>query len=81
MKRKLILSAAGVVLLAASVTTLVSANKSNDPMDDLFRANVEALARNEVGPVCTGPKRENIGGNIFCRSENTSPCQDMYGCD
>ncbi len=44
MKKKIILFAAGVVLLAASVTTFVCANKSNDPMDDLFRANVEALA-------------------------------------
>ena len=48
MKKKIILFAAGVVLLAATVTTFVCTNRSNDPMDDLFKANVEALARNEV---------------------------------
>ncbi len=46
---KIILFAAGVVLLAASVTTFVCANRSNDPMNDLFRANVEALTRTEIG--------------------------------
>ena len=46
---KRILLAAGAVLLAASVTTFVSVNKSNGSMDDLFKANVEALARNESG--------------------------------
>ena len=41
--------------LAASVTTLVSANKSNDPMDDLFRANVEALTNGEISvSTCLG---------------------------
>ena len=47
MKNKFVLSAAGAVLLAASVTTFVCTNKSNDSMDDLFKANVEALARSE----------------------------------
>ena len=51
MKNKFVLSAAGAVLLAASVTTFVCTNKSNDLMDDLFRANVEALARNESGGI------------------------------
>ena len=49
MKKKIILFAAGAVLLAASAITFASVNKSNDPMDDLFKANVEALARNESG--------------------------------
>ena len=49
MKNKFVLLAAGAVLLAASVTTFVCANKSNDSMDDLFKANVEALAYNESG--------------------------------
>ena len=31
------------------MTTFVSVNKSNDSMDDHFRANVEALAYNESG--------------------------------
>ena len=49
MKHKIILFAAGAVLLAASAFTFASVNKSNDPMDDLFKANVEALSRSEVG--------------------------------
>ena len=32
-------------------------------------------------PSCTGPKKENIAGNIFCHSENTAPCKDLFGCD
>ena len=49
MNKKIILFAAGAVLLAASAFTFASVNKSNDPMDDLFKANVEALAYNESG--------------------------------
>ena len=55
-KNKFVLLAAGAVLLAASVTTFVCTNKSNDSMDDLFRANVEALARSESagsGEMCS----------------------------
>lgn len=48
MNNKTILFAAGVVLLAASVFTFMSVNRTNDPRDDLFEANVEALARNET---------------------------------
>ena len=48
-KNKFVLLAAGAVLLAASVTTVVCANKSDGSMDDLFKANVEALARSESG--------------------------------
>ena len=48
MKRKVILFAAGAVFLAASVVTFVSVTCSNDPMDNLFMANVEALANEET---------------------------------
>ena len=48
MNKKIILFAAGAVLLAASAFTFASVNKSNDPMNDLFKANVEALASGEV---------------------------------
>ena len=51
MKNKFVLLAAGAVLLAASVTTFVCTNKFNGSMDDLFKANVEALARNESGGI------------------------------
>ena len=58
-KNKFVLSAAGAVLLAASVTTFVCTNKSNDSMDVLFRANVEALARSESG-----------GSSVMCSQTN-----------
>lgn len=61
--RKLILSAAGAVLLAASVFTFASVNKSDDPMDDLFKANVEALASGE-------------GESINCIPHEKSVCVD-----
>ena len=53
MNNKTILFAAGAVLLAASAFTFASVNTSNDPMDDLFEANVEALASYEGLPVRT----------------------------
>ena len=73
MKKKLILSAAGVVLLAASVTTFVCTNKSNDPMADLFKANVEALTRSERG-----------GSAVMCsQTDNpgTIPMKSCKNCD
>lgn len=49
--------------------------------DAFFRSNVEALAQSEgYYPVCTGPKKENLSGNIFCHCENSSPCKDNQGC-
>lgn len=48
MNNKTILFAAGVVLLAASVFTFMSVSRTNDPMDELFEANVEALAQIET---------------------------------
>ena len=80
MKRKMIL-AAGAVLAAAAVSAFVYVNNERNSMSDLFNANVEALARNESSAVCTGPKKQNLSGNIFCHSENSAPSQDMYGCD
>ena len=58
MNKKIILFAAGAVLLAASAFTFASVNKSNDPMSDLFKANVEALADTEAG-----------GGRAVCYSQ------------
>ena len=84
MKNKFILSAAGAVFLAASVTTFVCTNKSNDSMDDLFKANVEALARNETGvKQCyissTYGRRAYV---VFCHEKTQDPliypCLDPY---
>ncbi len=66
MKKKIILFAAGAVLLAASAFTFASVNKSSDPMDDLFRANVEALTANEADiKVSCAPATEEITCDII----------------
>ena len=69
---------AAIIVLAAAASVAVIVNAVNS--DSLFEANVEALAQVEDGVSCTGPKKENVAGNIFCHSENTAPCKDMYGC-
>ena len=84
MKKKIILFAAGAVLLAASAFTFASVNKSNDPMDDLFKANVEALARNEGGvKQCYVANRYGIKAyGIYCHEKTQDPliypCIDPY---
>ena len=78
MKNKFVLSAAGAVLLAVSVTTFVCTNKSNDSMDDLFKANVEALARNESGNyvMCMQHLAESDHGekNYYCQTCTLREC-------
>ena len=77
-KNKFVLSAAGAVLLAASVTTFVSRNKSNDSMDDLFRANVEALAQYEIGEdyvPCFIECEEVNGGSLYIELRRCVDCK------
>ena len=78
MSKRLILAVTGAVLLAASVTTFMCVDKSNDPMDDLFRANVEALTRNESEIyTCETRIKEGDRKTFFCGScswvENSEP--------
>ncbi len=80
MKRNILL-AAGAMLVAAAVSAFVYVKNERNSMDELFNANVEALAEGEGGAGCTGPKKENLAGNIFCHCENTAPCRDMYNCN
>ena len=47
--KKNILLAAGAVLLAAAVSAFVYVKNENNSMNELFNANVEALARGESG--------------------------------
>jgi hypothetical protein len=47
--KKNILLAAGAVLVAAAVSVFVYVKNENNSMDELFNANVEALANNEEG--------------------------------
>ncbi len=49
--KKNILLAAGSVLVAAAVSVFVYVKNENSSMDELFNANVEALANNEGAPV------------------------------
>ncbi len=54
--KKSFLIAAGAALAAIAVSVFVYANNGKNEMDDLFYANVEALARNEgggFGPICS----------------------------
>lgn len=68
MKNKIILFAAGAALLITSVLTFRNVNRTNDSMDDLFRANVEALARNEAG-------------FIECfKNMKSDPCEEAIYC-
>lgn len=61
--------------LAASVTTFVCTNKSNDPMDDLFKANVEALARNEGSfkKCFNNMKSDPCEDDIYCGTCSSLP--------
>ncbi len=45
--KKSLLTAAGAALVAIAVSVFVYVNNGKNEMDDLFYANVEALARNE----------------------------------
>ena len=76
--KKMIVAAAVAAMTAGGAVALRTIVSQSDP---IFEADVEALTRNEGGPGCTGPKRENVHGNIFCRCENTVPCKDLYGCN
>ena len=68
MKKNMIL-AAGAVLAAAAVSAFVYVNNGRNSMDDLFNANVEALARNEGGYPCPGACLTwtgSTGGGMDC---------------
>ena len=47
--KKMILLAAGAVLLVAAVSAFVYVKNENNSMREMFNANVEALARGESG--------------------------------
>ena len=78
MKKTIITISAAAVMAVAAVCIFCTVKANENPF---LNANVEALARTESTPVCTGPKKANLVGKIFCQSTNTAPCQDMYGCD
>ena len=58
--KKTFLLAAGAALLAAAVSAFVYVKNENNAMNNLFEANVEALARGEIG-----------GSRIMCSQSGT----------
>ena len=81
MNKRLSLAVTGAVLLAASVTTFMCVDKSDDPMDDLFRANVEALTQFEESKTSLCYRYDPFGVQkfgIYCNSETRPP--QIYPC-
>ena len=76
MKKKIIIIIITVFTAGASICVGAAIHKNVNPT---VKTNIEVLADGE-GPTCTGPKKENIVGNIFCHCENTVPCRDLFGC-
>ena len=67
--KKTFLLAAGAALLAAAVSAFVYVKNENNAMNNLFEANVEALARGEIG-----------GSRIMCSQSGTSGDHKMPLC-
>ena len=78
MTKKIVL-AAGAVLVAAAVSAFVCVNNGRTSMDDLFYANVEALADGEGGYACPGACLTwtgSWGGGLDCMcGRYTGRCQ------
>ena len=75
--KKTILLAAGAVLLAATVSTFVYVKNGSDSMDELFKANVEALTNDEgfeyengspIVTTCGVLIGENFWGKQYCQA-------------
>lgn len=77
MKKIYVLAAVLTIISSVAIAMMFDLDVS----DSLFDANIEALAHSEAGASCTGPKKENLAGNIFCHCENTASCKDMYNCN
>lgn len=45
----------------------------------LFLSSAPSLRASD--PVCTGPKMEKSDNTLYCKSENSAPCRDLYGCN
>ena len=75
--KKRILLVAGAVLFAAAVSAIVYVNNERISMDELFNANVEALASSESGSGnCTFGvviKRESSHA-LICRGNGSLCC-------
>ena len=73
MKKKIFL-AAGAVLVAAAVSVFVCVNNERNSMDELFNANVEALADDESS--------NSQACDRYCYNKPSSVCSSMiYGVE
>ena len=73
----LLISINYIILLAIFIVK----ESDSERLSDFRKIFITIKNLSEGSPGCTGPKKENVLGNIFCRSENTAPCKDMYGCN
>ena len=67
-----------IAIVGGSILTSVIV--TNRHKDSFFESMVESLTDNEGGK-CTGPKKSNFWGQVFCHCENDSVCSDEYGCN
>ncbi len=75
--KKSLLTAAGAALASIAVSVFVYVDNGKNEMDDLFYANVEALARNEgggFGKICS--QTGTLGTH---RMKLCSNCNDSLG--
>ena len=82
MIKKSLLIAAGAALAAIAVSVFVYVNNGKNEMDDLFYANVEALARDEGTPVKTCYTQNwagERGSYIFCNDKTSASI--IYPCE
>lgn len=76
MKRKIIGGAAIVaVALVSAININVNTNGQSGSRSLITMENIEALAVNEGGSPCGGPKEYGD-----CKSSNSVNCKDLSGC-
>ena len=79
MKKK-IFGGIAVIAIAAAMALNLNFSTNNNKLSNISLANIEALARTDVGS-CTGPKIESSQGSLYCQCTNSNPCADNYGCN
>lgn len=71
-----------IIFCVLSVVLFTSSfffNGDNDAKNNIKL--LQSSSRLSLAASCTGPKRENLRGNIFCKCKNSSPCADASGCN
>lgn len=75
MKKKVLSGLFALTLLVATGYGVNQSVKNNTSLSDLALMNVEALAQDEAGTPCGGPKTYGD-----CESRNQVNCKDLSGC-